>query len=109
MSQFKNERALYSYLGLTPTERSSGDKEIKGHISRQGSSRIRGVLVEAAWVAIKTDQYWKEEYQRRVFKLGGQKAIVAIARRLIGVARALAKSNTLYKRKLLLQEAALVI
>lgn len=106
MSQFKNERALYSYLGLTPTERSSGDKEIKGHISRQGSSRIRGVLVEAAWVAIKIDQYWKEEYQRRVFKLGGKKAIVAIARRLIGVARALAKSNTLYKRKHLLQEAA---
>ena len=106
MSQFPNERTLFSYLGLTPTERSSGDKEIKGHISRQGSSRIRGVLVEAAWAAINSDEYWKQEYQRRVYKLGGKKAIVSIARRLVGVAKALARSNSLYQRKPLLKEVA---
>jgi transposase len=106
MSQFQNERALFNYLGLTPTERSSGDKEIKGHISRQGSARIRGVLVEAAWAAINSDQYWKHEYQRRVFKLGGKRAVVSIARRLVGVARALAKSNNLYQQKPLQGEVA---
>ena len=106
MSQFPNERTLSSFLGLTPTERSSGDKKIKGHISRQGSGRLRGILVEAAWAAINSDQYWKQEYQRRVFKLGGKRAVVSIARRLIGVARALAKSNQIYQRKPLIEEAA---
>jgi transposase len=37
MSQFPNERNLFSYLGLTPTEKSSGDKEIKGHIPHYSS------------------------------------------------------------------------
>jgi transposase len=106
MSQFANERKLFNFLGLTPTERSTGDREIKGHISRQGSSRIRGILVEAAWAAINSDQYWKLEYQRRVFKLGGKRAVVSIARRLIGVARSLAKSNQLYQRRPLIKEAA---
>lgn len=67
MSQFPNERNVFCYLGLTPTEKSSGDKEVTGHISRQGSSRIRGVLVEAAWVAIKLDDYRKQEYQKRLY------------------------------------------
>ena len=104
MTQFQNERGLFSYLGLTPTERSSGEKEIKGHISRQGSSRIRGVLVEAAWAAINSDAYWRQEYQKRVYKLGGKKAIVSVARRLVGVARALAKTNMQYQRKPVLGE-----
>ena len=101
MSQFPNERALFSFVGLTPTERSSGDKEIKGHISRQGNPRIRKLLVEAAWGAMRTDPYWRSEYSNKSFKLGGKRAIVSIARRLIGVARALAKNNSIYQQKML--------
>lgn len=99
MSQFPNERTLFSFLGFTPTERSSGEKEIKGHISRQGSARLRKVLVESAWSAINNDEFWKNEYQLRVFKLGGKKAIVSVARRLVGVARSLARSNSLYQQR----------
>lgn len=106
MSQFSNERALFSFIGLTPTENSSGDKQIKGHISRQGSSRLRKVLVEAAWTAIRTDPYWKNEYKSRVAKLGGKKAVVSVARRLIGVARALAKSKELYEEQELVLRSA---
>lgn len=106
MSQFPNERHLFSFLGLTPTEQSSGDRKIKGNISRQGSARIRGALVEAAWTAIEKDEYWKQEYQRRVYKLGGKKAVVSIARRLVGVARALAKTNSMYKKRPLIKETA---
>ena len=106
MSQFPNERTLFSFLGLTPTEQSSGDREKKGHISRQGRSRIRAALVEAAWTAVDKDEYWKQEYQRRVFKTGGKRAVVSIARRLVGVARALAKSDSLYKRRPLRKEVA---
>lgn len=38
MSQFKNEKSLFSYVGLTPSEHSSGEKVIRGQITRQGTS-----------------------------------------------------------------------
>ena len=56
MSQFKNERQLFSYTGLTPSEHSSGESIQKGHITRQGNSRVRATLVEVAWRAIKRDK-----------------------------------------------------
>lgn len=98
MSQFPNERALFSFIGLTPTERSSGETQRKGHISRQGSARLRCVLVEAAWNAVKYDKYWNSVYKRQSIRLGGKRAIVAIARRLIGLARALVRKKDLYQQ-----------
>ena len=106
MSQFRNEDSLSSYIGFTPTEHSSGNKEMKGHISRQGSARLRGILVEAAWAAVRTDEYWKREYHKRAYRIGGKKAIICIARRLIGVARALAKTRATYQRREVLKEVA---
>jgi len=98
MSQFVNERNLFSFLGLTPTERSSGDSQRKGPISRQGSPRLRCALVEAAWVAIRVDEYWSAAYRQQAYRVGGKRAIVAIARRLAGVARALARKQEYYKQ-----------
>src|SRR5499427_3951961 len=48
MTRFANERALFSYTGLTPSEYSSGTSVRRGSISRQGSSRVRHLLVETA-------------------------------------------------------------
>ncbi len=45
LSQFANERQLFSYTGLTPSEHSSGDTIRKGHITRQGNSRVRYIRV----------------------------------------------------------------
>ena len=56
MSQFNNERQLFSYTGLTPGEQSSGDSIRRGRITRQGNSRVRWVLCEAAWRAIRKDK-----------------------------------------------------
>lgn len=55
MSQFPNIRALYSFTGLTPSESSSGEKVQRGHISRQGSPRLRYMLIEASWKAVRKD------------------------------------------------------
>ena len=38
-----------SYLGLTPSKYSSGDKHRRGHITKAGNSHVRRVLIEAAW------------------------------------------------------------
>jgi transposase len=97
MSQFSNERKLFSFLGLTPSERSSGEKLRRGGITHQGNPQIRSALIESAWSAIE-DEYYKANYNRLKVRIGGNKAIVAIARKLIGTARALIKNKQLYRQ-----------
>lgn len=108
MSYFENERQLFSYTGLTPSEHSSGGHVRKGHISRQGKTMIRKILVLAAWRAIRLDPHLRATYDRISIKAGGKKAIVAIARRLIGHMRACFKKQCFYKteRKSIVAAAA---
>ncbi len=47
--RFGNPRELMSYLGLTPSEYSSGDRQHRGHITKAGNRHARRMLVEAAW------------------------------------------------------------
>ena len=47
--RFTNPRHLMAYLGLTPSERSSGAKTSRGEITKAGNTRARRVLVESAW------------------------------------------------------------
>jgi transposase len=47
--RFAHPRELMSYLGLTPTEYSSGDQQHRGHITKCGNRHARRLLVEAAW------------------------------------------------------------
>ena len=49
ISRFRNARELMSYLGLTPSEHSSGGRTSRGSITKAGNSHVRRVLVEAAW------------------------------------------------------------
>lgn len=97
MRRFANQRALYSFTGLTPSEFSSGEHVRRGHISRQGSSRLRATLVECAWRAIRHDAHLAESYSRLKIRRGGKRAIVAIARRLVGKVRGCAISGTTYR------------
>lgn len=93
MSQFPNERALFSFTGLTPGEHSSGERVCRGHISRQGSSRLRHILVEVAWHAVRKDKELRESFERIAARRGKKIAIVAIARKLIGRARAVVRTQ----------------
>jgi transposase len=94
MTRFANERALFSSTGLTPSEHSSGASVRRGHISRQGSSRIRQLLVETAWRALPRDPVLKESFDRIAATRGKKRAIVAIARRLTGRIRACFRQGT---------------
>lgn len=51
--RFRSPRELMAYLGLVPREYSSGEKERRGSITKTGNSRVRHVLVQAAWTASK--------------------------------------------------------
>ena len=47
--RFESPRALMNYLGLVPSESSSGNKERRGRITKTGNRRIRRLLIQAAW------------------------------------------------------------
>jgi transposase len=82
ISRFANSRQLASYLGLTPREHSSGGKQRLGHISKQGSSFMRFLLVEAGQTAARGDDELKRAYRRLAARKGRAIAKVMVARRL---------------------------
>ena len=83
-------------VGLTPSEYSSGEKVRRGHISRQGSARIRWLLIEATWRAVSKDAALKDAFERIAKSRGKKRAIVAIARKLIGRIRACFRTGKEY-------------
>jgi len=94
---FENDRQLSKYLGLTPSEYSSGEHVRQGHITKQGKPYLRKILVQAAWTAIRHDRELAMIFDRIAFKSGAKRAIIAIARKLIGRVRACFRTNTLYE------------
>lgn len=99
LTHFKNEGQLFSYLGFTPSEYSSGEHIRQGHITKQGKPILRKILVQAAWVAIRNDKELQQVFDRISSRAGPKRAIVAIARKLIGRIRACFKTGTLYKER----------
>jgi transposase len=85
VSRFPSARRLGSWVGLTPREHSSGDHTRRGHISKQGSRRLRWVLVEAVATHALRDPQLRELYLRvrRGSKERDQIARVAVAHRLL--------------------------
>lgn len=110
LSRFKSAPQMMAYLGLVPSEHSSGDSKQRGRITRTSNGHVRRVLVEAAWAyrfrasmttAIRERNHgvprpvreiaWKaqERLHRRYARMSGrgmckQKTVTAIARELTG-------------------------
>ena len=107
MTQFHNEKQLFSHTGLTPSEYSSGEHVRQGNISRQGNSVLRKILVEAAWVAITKDPSLQQVFLRLAKGRGKKRAIVGVARRLIGRIRSCVLTGKLYEIKSTLEACSL--
>jgi len=99
LSQFSNEKQLFSYTGLTPREHSSGEHRWIGHISRQGKSIVRKMLVQSAWRAVQVDKGLGNRFTELSKRIGSRRAIVAIARIMIGYARSCFKENRMYEER----------
>jgi transposase len=99
MSQFPNERALFNFVGLIPSEHSTGQEKEprRGHITRTGPSRIRWILTEAAWTAKRRDPDLESAYEKIKSRRGAKRAIVAIARKLLGRIRSCLLKGCEYK------------
>jgi len=83
VKRFSSAEKLAAYVGLTPSQHSSGDKVRLGHITSVGQGSLRGALTEAAWTAIKKDGVMAEKYQRIRARAGSKRAIVAVAHNLL--------------------------
>ena len=80
--RFSCGKQIASYLGLVPAEDSSGERRRLGHISKQGNSLLRFLLVEAAQVTVRCDSRWRNQFFHLAMRRGRKIAKVAMARRL---------------------------
>lgn len=82
VERFKRADQLASYLGLTPSQHSSGESVRMGNITRCGNPRLRTRFVESSWTLIRYDKSVRATYERIKHQTGSsKKAIVAVARR----------------------------
>ena len=80
--RFQCGKQVGCYLGLVPLEDSSGDKRRLGHITKQGNSLLRFLLVEAAQVTSRRIPEWRSTYLHLTMRRGRKIAKVAMARKL---------------------------
>ena len=80
--RFECGKQIASYLGLVPLEDSSGQRRRLGHITKQGNSLLRFLLVEAAQVTVRSLPEWRSKYCHLALRRGRKVAKVAMARKL---------------------------
>jgi transposase len=98
IGRFASASQLQSYLGLTPGENSSSDRQRRTGITKAGPPQLRASLLQAAWAARRTrGQHpmlrWVLEVEKR---RGKHVAIVALARKLSAILFALWRDGTFY-------------
>jgi transposase len=101
VGRFTDAHRLQSYLGLTPGEKSSSQKQKRTGLTKAGSGKLRWVLVQAAWVARRYYKdhpmvAWSFEVERR---RGKQVAVTALARKLAGVLYAMWRDASPYEKE----------
>jgi transposase len=97
LTRFKRKEDFASFLGLIPSEYSSGETERKGHITKQGNRSVRAWLVECSWIAIRYDPVLQNKFQRVYGRCRSRKkAIVAVAHKLAIRLRVLLLTRQVY-------------
>jgi transposase len=81
-TRFADGKALASYVGIIPSEYSSGGRQRLGGLSKQGNPLLRFLWCEAAAHAVRRDPELQRFYRRKLVQKGLGKARVAVARKL---------------------------
>lgn len=100
VGRFPHAKQVRAYLGLVPSEHSSGERRQRGHITKAGNSRVRRLLVECGWHLLTHHseagaglRRWGERIARR---RGRKVAAVALGRKLAGILFALWRDGSEY-------------
>ncbi len=99
IERFKSSKQLQSYAGLVPSTYNSGDKQIHGKITKQGSRWLRYIMVEAAHHQLRCKKIpgFGSYYNGMRKRKGTKTAAVATARKLLAVVWRLLKDNRPYE------------
>jgi transposase len=95
--RFRSVKRVTAYAGLAPGQRESAGHSKEMSITKEGSRLLRWALIEAAWRFVRQTQRWQIIFEQLHKRRGKKKAIVAIARRLLGVMVALLRSGQRYQ------------
>lgn len=100
--RFGNYKQYCSYFGLTPKLDESGLCRRLGHISKRGPSIVRWVICESSWKVIRKSKSLREFYERVMAGQKGRKkiAIIAVARKLLSIMRAMMLTGELFNEEL---------
>jgi transposase len=83
INRFKRFDDLASYCGLTPNCHESGETKTSGGLSHRGNARVKNVLIECAWVAVRKDPALLLFYKEQIKRMKAQKAIIKVTRKLL--------------------------
>lgn len=97
VNEFANENKLAAYFGLVPRVSNSNETERSGRITKRGSKIGRTTLVQCALVSIKYSHYLRSFYDRIKSRRGSSKAIIATAKKLLGVIYHTLKNKWLFE------------
>lgn len=89
LSRFKNARSFAAWIGLTPSEHSSGESVRQGGITKAGNKHLRRVLVESAWHYLGCPPHSKDLAKGQVPDPGARRHAAKGARGLVGRRRAM--------------------
>jgi transposase len=97
-SRFRTAHHVESYLGLTPGENSSSDRQQRTGITKAGPKPLRRTLIQAAWTAFRqpSDAPMVAWARRIAARRGKFIAVVALARKIAGILFALWRDGTIY-------------
>ncbi len=95
--RFESGEKLVHYVGLTPGEQSSGEAIVRSRTGLIGSKQLRLIIIQLAWVAVRKDGNLLNKFER-VYRSSGckQKAIVAVARKLMMKVHAITEKEEAY-------------
>jgi transposase len=105
--RFRRGKQYGAYFGVTPRLDESGSRRRTGHISKQGPSVVRWLIVESAWRAVRHSPALRAFHER---VMHGQRqrnkiAIVATARKLLTIMRAMLMTGETFNESLVSEQA----
>jgi transposase len=97
VDDFSDEGKLASYFGIVPRVHNSNETQRSGRITKRGSKLGRTALVQCSLVAKRYSRYLSDYYERIKARRGGGKAIIALARKFLGIIPACAPHADRYQ------------
>jgi transposase len=97
--RFKSFAQFACYMGIIPTEYSSGDKQRHGRMTKRGKTKLKSLIIEAAWISVRKDEDINKYYKELSARIKPQKAIIRCARKLLSKIFHIIKTKEDYKYK----------